>query len=95
MVFKVFQKLFTTLYNYLLFILLLWNNLLILKMLSEPLLRISSHHWLQEKSRELTCVTGGIREYLKVAQAASCKHFQCLNRRFRVFKAGYWKDFQN
>ncbi len=26
---------------------------------------------------------------------ASCKHFQCQNHRFRIFKAGSWKDFQN
>jgi hypothetical protein len=23
-----------------------------------------------------------------------CKNFQCQNHRFRVFEAGYWKDFQ-
>ena len=27
-------------------------------------------------------------------RAASCKHFQCQNCRFRAFEAGYWKDFQ-
>jgi hypothetical protein len=21
------------------------------------------------------------------------RHFQCQNRRFRIFEAGYWKDF--
>ncbi len=29
------------------------------------------------------------------SQAASCKHLQGQNRRFRIFAAGYWKDFQN
>jgi hypothetical protein len=29
------------------------------------------------------------------SQAAFCKHFQCENRRIRVFEAGYRKDFQN
>jgi hypothetical protein len=29
------------------------------------------------------------------SQEASCKHFQCQNRRLRVFEAGYWKDYQN
>ncbi len=28
-------------------------------------------------------------------QEANWKHFQCENRRFRVFEAGYWKAFQN
>jgi hypothetical protein len=27
------------------------------------------------------------------SQAASCKHLQSQNRRFRVFAAGYWKIF--
>ncbi len=42
MVFKVFQKLFTTLYNHsIINFLLLWNYLLILKMLTDTRLRIS------------------------------------------------------
>jgi hypothetical protein len=28
-------------------------------------------------------------------QGLSCKHFQGQNRRFRVFEANYWKEFQN
>ncbi len=40
-------------------------------------------------------VTGGFRYDFTESQAASCTHFQCQNRRFRVFEAGYWKDFQN
>jgi hypothetical protein len=40
-------------------------------------------------------VIGGFRYYFTESQAASCKHFQRQNRRFRVFEAGYWKDFQN
>jgi hypothetical protein len=28
-------------------------------------------------------------------QAAFCKLFQCQNRRFRVFEAGYLMDFKN
>jgi hypothetical protein len=47
------------------------------------------------KMCEHQLVTGGFRYYFKESQAASCKHFQCQNRRFRVFEAGYWKDFQN
>jgi hypothetical protein len=37
---------------------------------------------------------GGCRYYFTESQAASCKVFQCQNRRFRVFEAGYWKDFK-
>jgi hypothetical protein len=45
--------------------------------------------------RENELVTGGFQYYFKESQAASCKHFQCQYCRFRVFEAGYWKDFQN
>ncbi len=31
----------------------------------------------------------GFRYDFTVSQAASCKHFQCQNRRFRVFEASY------
>jgi hypothetical protein len=40
-------------------------------------------------------VTGGFQYGFTKSQAASCKHFQCKNRRFRVFEPGYWKDYQN
>jgi hypothetical protein len=30
---------------------------------------------------------------INLSKAASCKQFQRQNRRFRVFEAGYWKDF--
>jgi hypothetical protein len=36
---------------------------------------------------------GGFRYDFTESQVASCKLFQCQNRRFRVFEAGYWKDF--
>jgi hypothetical protein len=39
--------------------------------------------------------TGGFRYDFTESQAASCKHFQSQNHRFRVFEGGYWKDFQN
>jgi hypothetical protein len=38
-------------------------------------------------------VTGGFRYDFTEPQAASCKHFQSQNRRFRVFEAGYWEEF--
>jgi hypothetical protein len=48
------------------------------------------------KMRENYLVTGGgFRYYFTETQAASCKRFQCQNRRFRVFEAVHWKDFQN
>jgi hypothetical protein len=58
-------------------------------MLTETLLKIPYSvigHWL---------VRGGFRYDCTESQAASCIHFQCQNRRFRVFEAGYWKNFQN
>ncbi len=39
--------------------------------------------------------TGGFRDCFTESQAASCKHFQSQNHRFRVYEGGYWKDFQN
>jgi hypothetical protein len=47
------------------------------------------------KNAQEPTVTGGFRYDFTESQAASCKHFQCQNRRFRGFEAGYWKDFQN
>jgi hypothetical protein len=32
---------------------------------------------------------------IHLSQADSCKHFQCQNRRFRVYEAGLMKDFLN
>jgi hypothetical protein len=46
------------------------------------------------KMRENLHVTIGFRYSFTESQAASCKHFQCQNRRFRVFESGYWKYFQ-
>jgi hypothetical protein len=40
--------------------------------------------------KNLLLVTGGFRYDFTESQAASCQI-----RRFRVFEAGYWKDFQN
>jgi hypothetical protein len=60
MVFKVFQKLFTTLLA-------------------------------AGKMRTNCLFTGCFTE----PQVASCNHFLCQNRRYRVFEAGYWMDFQN
>ncbi len=78
----------------------LWNYLLILKMLTETLLKTSfsvigwcsqvpTSHWLQGK-----CAIINVSQ-VAIGMAASCKHFQCQNCRFRVFEAGYWKDFWN
>jgi hypothetical protein len=75
-------------------------------MLTETLLRIPffligrcfqvpTSHWLQGKLRRNQLTTGGNGYDFTESQAASCKHFQGQNRRFRVFEAGYWKDFQN
>jgi hypothetical protein len=47
------------------------------------------------KMRKNELVIDGFRSDFSESQSASCKHFQCQNRRFRVFEAGYWRDFQN
>jgi hypothetical protein len=44
--------------------------------------------------QELLVTSGFLYDFTE-SQAASCKHFQYQNRRFRVFEAGYWKYFQN
>jgi hypothetical protein len=70
-------------------------------MLTETLLRIpfsvigrsslvSTSHWLQRKCARTYLSQAGFRYDFTESQAASC---HC--RRFRVFEAGYWKDFQN
>ncbi len=40
-------------------------------------------------------VTGRFQYDFTESKTDSCMHFQCQNRRFRVFEAGYWKNFQN
>jgi hypothetical protein len=47
------------------------------------------------KMRKNYLVKGSFWYGLTEPQAASCKHFQCQNRRFRVFTVGYWNDSQN
>jgi hypothetical protein len=53
---------------------------------------VPTSHWLQENAQKLTC---GFRYDFTESQAASCKHFQCKNHRFRFFEAGFWKEFEN
>jgi hypothetical protein len=43
-----------------------------------------------EKMDKHSLVTGGFRYDFTEAQAAFCEHFQCQNRRFRIFEAGYF-----
>ncbi len=73
-------------------------------MLSETLLRIpflcdwpmfssADFSLAAGKMRENYLVTGGFLYYFTESQAASCKHFQWQDRRFRVCEAGYCKDF--
>jgi hypothetical protein len=83
---KVFQKLFTTLYNYKLFALLRISFSVIGRCSLVP-----TSHWLQGKCAriDLSPVALGI------ILPAFCKHFQLQNRSFRVFEAGCRKDFQN
>jgi hypothetical protein len=47
------------------------------------------------KMRKNKLVTDGFRYDFTYSQAASYKHFQCLNRSFMIFEEGYCKDFQN
>jgi hypothetical protein len=44
------------------------------------------------KMRKNIFVMGGFRYDVTESQAASCKHFQCQNRRFQVFEAGYYAE---
>jgi len=57
---------------------------------------VPASHWLQGKCSRinLSQLASGLRDDFTKSQAASCKHFQCQNRRFRVFEAGYWNYFQ-
>jgi hypothetical protein len=48
-----------------------------------------------EKMVKNSLVTGGLRDDFTESKAATSKHFQCQNRRFRAFEAGYWKNIQN
>ncbi len=83
MVHKVFQKLFVTQYKRL--YLLLWTQLLILKMLIETLLKIlfsvigrcslvPTSHWLQGKGARINLSLAASFSFTE-SQAASCKHF--------------------
>ncbi len=83
-------KSFSLLFTIITFYLLLWNSLLFLKMLTEiPFSVISrcslvpTSHWLQGK-----CARFNLSQAASGITGASCRHFQCQNRRFRVFEAG-------
>ncbi len=104
-VFKVFQKLFTTntlqIEN---FLLLLWINLIILKMLTETFLTLCDWVWSMFSNVEPSLAAGKMCQIylshaafcIKGSQAASCMRFHGkTNRRFPVSEEGYWKDFQN
>ncbi len=80
-------------------------NSLILKMLTETLLKnplsvigrcslVPTTHWLQGKCARINFSQAASGIFTE-SQAAFCKHFQCQNRHFRVFEVGYWKDFLN
>jgi hypothetical protein len=95
MVFKVFQKFFTTLYSI---------TYYFRKCLLKPFSVIGTYrYWYMFSGTDLSLaagkmrrnllVTGGFRYDFTESQAAFCMHFQ--NHRLRVFEAGYWKDFQN
>ncbi len=83
--------------QFLTFYLVFWIYLLILKMLTEALLRIPfsvigrcfslvpTSPWLQENAQQLTCHRR-LPVWFTESRAASCKHFQCQNCHFRVFE---------
>ncbi len=72
-----------------------------MKMLAETLLRIplvfssADHSFAAKKMHKNLFVTAGFQYDFTEKQAAACKNFQSQNRRFRIFEADYWKDFQN
>ncbi len=64
-----------------------WNPRILLKFLLAVIGRcflVSPSHWLQGKCARINS-----------SQAASCTHFQCQNRRFRVFEAVTGRIFKN
>jgi hypothetical protein len=82
-------KSFSLPYTVITFYLLLLNSLLFLKMRTEipfsvigRCSQVPTAHWLQGKCARI-----------HFSQAASCKYFQCQNRRFRVFEASSLKVF--
>jgi hypothetical protein len=88
------------------FYLLLWNYLIILKMLTETHIRISffvigrcslvpTSHWLQGKWARSNLSPAAFGFILQNLWPLPVSIFQYQNRRFRVFEASYWKDFQN
>jgi hypothetical protein len=50
--------------------------------------------WLHGKYAKINLSQAAPNDFTE-SQAASCKHIQFQNRRFRVFEAGYWKEFRN
>ncbi len=98
--FQEFTKVVYYLIQLLTFYLLLWHYLLILKKLSEILLRFPFSVIGQTFSSADTSLpagkrrgTGGFRYDFTESQAASCKHFKSWNSRFRVFKGTQYWDF--
>jgi hypothetical protein len=55
---------------------------------------VLNSHWLQGKCAKINLTQAVYGIYLTESQAASCKHLQCQNCRFRAIGAGYWKDFK-
>ncbi len=51
-------------------------------------------HWLQGKCARIDLSKAAYFDFTE-SQAASCMHFQCVNRRLKVYEACFWKDFQN
>jgi hypothetical protein len=84
MVFKVFQKLFTTLFKYKLFALLRISFSVIVRCSLVP-----TSHWLHGKCARINLSPAA----LGVILPAFCKHFQFQNSSFWVFEAGCWKNF--
>ncbi len=93
-----FQKLFTNLY----YLKLLsdvenayWNPLQNSLLYDWSMFSIADLSLAAGKMCTNSLVTGGFRCDFTESQAASCRHYQCQNCRFRFFEAGYEKDFQN
>jgi hypothetical protein len=98
MVFKVFHKLFTTIINFLSASLKFLTNFEnayppqnFFSVTGQCSL-VPTSHWLQGKRARI--VTCGFRYDLTESQAASVRIF-CVKIAALVFRAGYWKDFQN
>jgi hypothetical protein len=57
--------------------------------------QVPTTHWLQGKCARINLSQASSGMILQNHMWLPVNTFQCHNRRFRIFEAGHWKDFQN